>query len=276
MVFTAVPTPAGLTKRSLWTNGLLTPSTHPATLNLSTQLSSASQYPILPGEPEAVRTVGSATKANATFVILVRNSELWSIVRSIRSVEDRFNRKFHYDWVFLNDKPFDEEFIDITTAIVSGKAQYSQIPAEHWSYPDHVDPEKAAQTRVDMKDVIYGDSESYRHMCRFESGFFFQQKLMENYEWYWRVEPGIELYCDINYDVFQYMMDNRKKYSFVISMHEFGDTIPTLWDTVLNFTAKYPEHIVEDNAIDFISDDLGATYNLCHMVKQIKCLLRVT
>jgi alpha 1,2-mannosyltransferase len=52
----------------------------------------------------------------------------------------------------------------------------------------------------------------------------------------------------------------------VISMHEFEETIPTLWENVLNFTAKYPEHIADGNAMDFISDDNGMTYNLCHMV----------
>jgi hypothetical protein len=35
--------------------------------------------------------------------------------------------------------------------------------------------------------VIYGGSESYRHMCRYESGFFFRHPLMMNYEYYWRV-----------------------------------------------------------------------------------------
>jgi len=171
--------------------------------------------------------------------------------------------------VFLNDKPFDRNFIDITTAMVSGNAYYSQIPAKHWSFPDHIDVDRAAQTRVEMKGVVYGASESYRHMCRFESGFFFQQELMQNYEWYWRVEPGIELYCDIDYDVFQYMVDNKKKYSFVISLYEFSETVTTLWDAVLNFTAEYPDYVVDGNAKEFITDDGGETYNLCHMVSLV-------
>jgi alpha 1,2-mannosyltransferase len=262
--------PAGLTKRSFLTGKLwpsVVPTTQSSTLNATFNAAlnptqSTDQHPL--SAQEGISDVSA--KANATFVILVRNSELWEIVRSIRSVEDRFNREFHYDWVFLNDKPFDEEFVEITTSVVSGMSHYSQIPVEHWSFPDHIDLERAAQTRVDMQNVAYGDSESYRHMCRFESGFFFQQELMKNYEWYWRVEPGIELYCDITYDVFRFMIDHQKKYSFVISMHEFGETIETLWDAVQNFTAKHPEHIMDDNAMKFISDDDGETYNLCHMV----------
>lgn len=45
----------------------------------------------------------------ATLVMLVRNRELREALGSMRSVEDRFNRKFHYPWTFLNDRPFTQE-----------------------------------------------------------------------------------------------------------------------------------------------------------------------
>lgn len=204
---------------------------------------------------------------NATFVTLARNTDLWEIARSIRQVEDRFNRKFNYDWVFLNDKPFDETFKKVTASLVSGKTHYGEIPTEHWSFPPHIDQDKAKKVREDMAErkIIYGDSISYRHMCRFESGFFFQQELMLNYEWYWRVEPSIELFCDINYDAFKFMRDNGKKYSFVLSLYEYVETIPTLWDSVKKFMKNHPEHIASGNSMDFLSDDGGETYNHCHM-----------
>jgi alpha 1,2-mannosyltransferase len=207
-------------------------------------------------------------RMNATFVTLARNSDIWDIARSIRQVEDRFNRKFNYDWVFLNDKPFDATFKKVTTSLVSGTTHYGEIPTKHWSFPDHIDTEKARKVREDMaqRKIIYGDSVSYRHMCRFESGFFFQQELMLNYEWYWRVEPSIELFCDIDYDAFKFMADNKKKYSFVLSLYEYVETIPTLWDSVKTFMKNHPEHIAEGNSMGFLSDDGGETYNHCHMV----------
>jgi alpha 1,2-mannosyltransferase len=205
---------------------------------------------------------------NATFVTLARNSDVWEIAKSIRQVEDRFNRKFNYDWVFLNDAEFDDTFKRVTTALVSGKTKYGKIPKEHWSFPDWIDQDKAARVREDMREkkIIYGDSVSYRHMCRYESGFFFQHPLMLDYEWYWRVEPSVELFCDIDYDTFKYMADNGKKYSFVLSLYEYVETIPTLWDTVLNFTKAHPEHLAEGNSMRFVSDDGGKTYNHCHFV----------
>lgn len=205
-------------------------------------------------------------RIKATFVTLARNEELYDLIKSIRTVEDRFNRKFNYDWVFLNDKEFTQEFKDLTSSIVSGKTKYGKIPTEHWSYPDFIDLKKAEETRKNMKlaKIIYGDSESYRHMCRFESGFFWRNELLDEYDWYWRVEPGIDIHCDLDYDLFKYMEDNNKVYGFTISIHEFRKTIETLWDHTKKFIKENPQYIAKDNFMDFISDDNGETYNLCH------------
>ncbi|OAA66572.1 alpha-mannosyltransferase [Niveomyces insectorum RCEF 264] len=205
-------------------------------------------------------------RMNATFVTLARNSDVWEVARSIRQVEDRFNKRYHYDWVFLNDKPFDDEFKKVTSSLISGKTHYGLIPPEHWSFPDFIDQDKAKKVREEMakKKIIYGDSVSYRHMCRFESGFFFRQELMLNYDYYWRVEPSVEYFCDIHYDPFRYIHENNKKYSFVLSLYEYAETIPTLWDSVKKFMREHPEHLVEDNSLRFLSDDDGESYNKCH------------
>lgn len=80
----------------------------------------------------------------------MRNRDLYSLAESIKSVEDRFNSKFNYDWVFLNDEEFTDEFKNVTSALVSGTTKYGVIPKEHWSFPDWIDEEKAAQVRKEM------------------------------------------------------------------------------------------------------------------------------
>ncbi len=139
-------------------------------------------------------------RANATFVTLVRNRDLWEMAKSIIAVEDRFNQKYGYNWVFLNDEPFDDEFITVTSLLTTGTTEYGIIPPEHWSMPDWIDQDRAAEVRESMKErhIIYGDSLPYRHMCRFESGFFFRHPLMLKYEYYWRVEPSINLYAEVD------------------------------------------------------------------------------
>lgn len=204
-------------------------------------------------------------KPKACLVTLVRNSELNDMVNSIRQVQKKFNEQFKYDWIFLNDDEFTDSFKEaIKTEIPNSVVKFGLIPKEHWSYPDYIDQSKAADTRMKMADIIYGASESYRHMCRFQSGFFWRHPLLDDYDWYWRVEPSINIYCDINYDVFQWMQDNEKVYGFTISIHEFVKTIPTLWETSMKFFKENSEYVAEDNLMGFISNDDGATYNLCH------------
>jgi len=49
-----------------------------------------------------------------------------------------------------------------------------------------------------------------------------------------------------------------------------AETIPTLWQTVREFAAKYPNYVAKDNAAHFMVDDptkgLDGNYNLCHVL----------
>lgn len=47
---------------------------------------------------------------------------------------------------------------------------------------------------------------------RFQSGFFFRHPFLDDFDWYWRLEPDVDYHCDLDYDVFKYMRDNGKKY----------------------------------------------------------------
>ena len=42
--------------------------------------------------------------------MLVRNSELDNALSSVKQLEERFNKRFGYHWVFLNDVAFYDEF----------------------------------------------------------------------------------------------------------------------------------------------------------------------
>ncbi|KAJ7209380.1 alpha-1,2-mannosyltransferase [Mycena haematopus] len=205
-------------------------------------------------------------KANAAFIVLARNTDLDMTVRSIRRMEDRFNTRHHYPYVLLNDEPFTDEFKRRVSAVASSLVEYGQVPKEHWVQPDWIDEDRATRGRDQLvaEGVIYGGSVSYRNMCRFNSGFFFRHPLVQKYRWYWRIEPDVHFHCDINFDPFLFMQDRGKVYGFTITMYEFDKTIPTLWGHVKDFIKLHPEHVAPDNAMGFMSDDGGETYNRCH------------
>ncbi|PPQ66071.1 hypothetical protein CVT26_010813 [Gymnopilus dilepis] len=205
-------------------------------------------------------------KANAAIVMLARNGDLNGVIISMKQMEDRFNKKFNYPYVFLNEKPFDDNFKKRVTELTDSEVQFGLIPPEHWYQPPEIDEEKATKAREQMvKDrVIYGDSVPYRNMCRFNSGFFYRHELLKPFQYYWRVEPDVKFFCDLDYDPFLIMEDGNKMYGFTISLYEYEATIPTLWDAVKEFIEQNPDLVSEDNAMAFLSDDGGRTYNRCH------------
>lgn len=193
-------------------------------------------------------------RAKAGFIVLVRNAELLGMRESMRDVEEKFNRKYGYPWIFLNNEPFTEEFKRGVRQMTRSECRFGLILKEHWGYPDWISQEKAAETRVKMKDVIYGSSESYRHMCRYQSGFFFRHNLTRDLDYYWRVEPGIKLYCDLDYDPFVFMQMNNKTYGFTMALYEYKETVPTLWSETQKFFAQHPEHLAKDPSYHFLGD----------------------
>ncbi|KAF5365662.1 hypothetical protein D9758_003334 [Tetrapyrgos nigripes] len=205
-------------------------------------------------------------RANATFVLLCRNSDLNGVINSMQSAEDRFNRRYNYPWVLLNEEPFTEQFMHRVSLITRAPVHFGLIPRDHWFQPEWIDENKARAGRQKMmaQRIIYAGSVPYRNMCRFNSGFFFHHELLQPYRYYWRVEPDVRFFCDLEYDPFLYMQEHDKVYSFTISLPEWEPTIPTLWATVKEFMGLHPEYIQSHNAMDFLSNDGGNTYNLCH------------
>ncbi|KAJ1863274.1 hypothetical protein LPJ78_004142 [Coemansia sp. RSA 989] len=221
---------------------------------------------LVDGVEAAAYEPGAAKPTRAAFVVLVRNSDLRGMKQAMRQIEDRFNRRFNYPYVFLNDVPFTDEFMVETRAMTRANVSFGTIPHEHWSYPAWINQTYAQECRQRMHEqkVFYALSESYRHMCRFYSGFFFRHPLLQDLDYYWRIEPDVEYTCDINYDPFLFMQRRGIKYGYTIALHEYPETIPTLWTTVKNHIAKHPEFVRHPAGMRWLSATDGDTYNGCH------------
>lgn len=94
-------------------------------------------------------------------------------------------------YVLLNDVPFNETFKAAIQEAVNpvSSVTFGDIPQSEWSIPEWINTTKMEEEMASMKaaGVIYGDSLSYRHMCRYNSGFFFRHPLVMTYDYYWRV-----------------------------------------------------------------------------------------
>jgi alpha 1,2-mannosyltransferase len=64
----------------------------------------------------------AARCTNATIFLLPRNSDLKGILKSMKQMEDRFNRRFQYSYMILKQKPFSvkvKEFVAILSRLIA-------------------------------------------------------------------------------------------------------------------------------------------------------------
>ncbi|KAI6711853.1 hypothetical protein JHW43_005606 [Diplocarpon mali] len=95
---------------------------------------------------------------------------------------------------------------------------------------------------------------SYHQMCRWNSGLFYKHPALANTQFYWRVEPKVHFFCDVDYDVFRYMADHNKTYGFTINLYDAPESIPTLWPETTKFVAAHPEYLHDKNAMAWLTD----------------------
>lgn len=197
------------------------------------------------------------------FLILCRNNELYAVLETLQNVQDRFNSKYNYPYVFLNDEPFDAKFIySVKSFLNTSQVFFGQVPLQHWSYPEFINQSLVLEN-MNRHLYVYANSHSYRHMCRFYLGFFYKHPLLSGFKYFWRLEPGVKLLCDVPQDLFKEMSTRGKKYAFTLTMFEYSETIPTLWDTFKEFIQLSPQYLDSATLLELITNDDGS-YNLCH------------
>ncbi|KAI1809255.1 glycolipid 2-alpha-mannosyltransferase [Poronia punctata] len=176
----------------------------------------------------------SAPRENAAIVMLARNEEAEQARRSVESLERHFNQWFKYPYVFLNDEPWNETFIDTIRATTTAETIFDYVPKKEWLFPDWMDQDKARASikRQGDSGVLYAGKETYHHMCRFFSGYFYRVEALKKYKWYWRLEPDVEFSCSITYDPFREMARHNKVYGFTLALWEEKRTCPSLFRKV--------------------------------------------
>ncbi|ODV61429.1 putative mannosyltransferase [Ascoidea rubescens DSM 1968] len=213
-------------------------------------------------------------RANATFISLVRNSELQGIISAMKEVEKKFNKNFNYPWTFLNDREFTKKFIEKVQKNTNAECHFIRIPSHLWDKPFNIDSnrEKEGIKYLINENIQYANKISYHNMCRFYSGNFYNIDHLKNFKYYWRIEPSTSYFTKINYDVFKFMELNKKTYGFTISLYDSPQSVHTLWNATINFLKQNLHYINKNPALDWLLYDLQnphhnaitSGYSTCH------------
>lgn len=212
----------------------------------------------------------------ATIIALVRNNEIGQIQSTIRQFEKRFNSKFQYPYTFLNDQPFTERFKERVRTFTKAPVNFVEISPELWNKPSNIDTEreKVAMERLEKEHVAYAKKASYHNMCRFYSGGFYNLPELQQYKYYWRIEPSVRFYSDINYDVFKYLAGTGKIYGFTINLYDIDQSVESLFPETLKFlnAGDNYKYVSPNGAFQWITENqqipkkakTAQGYSTCH------------
>jgi hypothetical protein len=103
--------------------------------------------------------------------MLARETDLDGVLSAMRGIENRFNKDYHYPWVFLSEVEFSEAFKAYVpsasllyaesrtgsprnvTEAASSSVSFGLIPPEHWYMPDWINKEKVETEMAQLATV---------------------------------------------------------------------------------------------------------------------------
>jgi alpha 1,2-mannosyltransferase len=143
------------------------------------------------------------SKQKAAIVYLTRQKDILDLKKSLFLLDAHFNKQFKYPIIIFHEDLTKGMMCDLKS-VSKSKIIFEKLT---FKFKPGVD-----QTKFPKKYL--GFSINYRHMCRFFSMGIYEQKIMDKYDWYWRLDTDSFILDTINYDVFEFMAKNKIMYGY--------------------------------------------------------------
>ena len=218
---------------------------------------------VSPTEADALPSESEYPRENGVILVFARNIDLYKLTETMWSVEQRFNKKYKYNWLIVSDALHNRNFKATVLSLSSGNVEFAKVP--RLTYPPNIDKARMKDSRKAFRQqsIVFRKTIKMRHQQRFWAKDILFIEQLAKYDYFMRIDPGVLLYCDVNFDFFKFMTEHQRTYGFGFAMKGKQGTFPSLWDDTLAYIKENPKDIHENNMIDFISDDKGETFNTC-------------
>ncbi|KAG0316260.1 alpha 1,2-mannosyltransferase 2.4.1 [Dissophora globulifera] len=211
------------------------------------------------------QSYNESEKANGVLVMIIYSHQLQSARETIRQIQDRFNRNHRYPWLILSPLPLSprsqRHIQDLTK---ESTMTFGTIPHEQWRLPTWI--EAGRVRNGDYAKMKYGmnkTSLAVRHKWRYASGFLAQHPLLDSYEIFWRIDPGVDIYCDLEEDPMLALAKSGKKFGWSLSSTANEAGIPDAWSIIQKFRTEFPQLIPEVNDETFLTKGSGDAFSGC-------------
>ncbi|KAJ2898597.1 glycosyltransferase family 15 protein [Zalerion maritima] len=205
------------------------------------------------GEELAAELVDEATRPKAAIITLVTEDDLPSIIQTVSSVEEQFNSKHLYDWVFFSPSKLDEGFRQSVSNSTSATCLFEEIDSK-WVVPKNLDASRVGRVfdAFDKSGMSREWIMNTHHAVRWKAGLFAQEKRLDNYDWFWMIEPGTTFDGLISYDVFRFLRDNNMAFGTDAEKVYSLYANKAMWHRVRTFVNNRPGLIHPQSPIHYL------------------------
>ena len=155
------------------------------------------------------------------------------IKNCLQQLDKHFINKFRYPVIIFHENDFGP-YIESLRSFTKMDLYFQEI---HFTLPDFINGTKLNIDRRRLMNNSCGQKPiSYRHMCRFQSKLIYEQPIMQNLEYYWRLDDDSLILRPIEYDVFEFMKNNGFLYGYI--NHRKGGCVEGLWNATARYIAK--------------------------------------
>ena len=210
----------------------------------------------------AASTSSIPRRKRLALVVLCRESDTKELIPSIHSFDLAYSITLYpRDLIVFSDKPWSISAQNDVSAATSMKVIYVVLDStSEWTTPTSVN--RSRFDAILSGSNYYGNTESYRHMCRFFAGPIFLNKALQNYDYAWRMDSHVRYLCDLQTpDPIERMISSGAVYGYVLRQTEHLHTVPTLWQTMAKYAKE--KNLVENLRLWNVQPDQSMP-KVCH------------
>ena len=166
-----------------------------------------------------------ADRPKAAVYYLVQPSRIHSVLDSLKALDTYFNNRFRYPVIIFHERNFNADHRAQVKNITTSNLYFQLV---EFKIPDFI---IQPFPKSNCKNVSIG----YKHMCRFHSLCVYEQPIMKQLEYIWRLDDDSFILSNINQDLFRFMSDNDLVYGYTFVTNDGRRCVQHLWKTASSY-----------------------------------------
>lgn len=165
------------------------------------------------------------------YLVDSRESDVVDFINSVRTLEAYFLQNNPADVICFYEAPL-APYLNNIQSYLNTPIKFVQVD---FAIPEH-------NKHLEIPEIYYVEPTNwfplgYRHMCRFFAGEIFKQPVLNDYEIFMRMDSDSFLLRNVNYNIFNLMKENNKKYGYLEGSFDYDhpNAAEGLWAKALEW-----------------------------------------